>query len=88
MLARLEERRRLEAVADELNAELGALARAATEVRTSEQLLTAAYLVPRPGVDAFRGAVLELERRHPELAIACTGPWPAYSFAIADPPSG
>jgi hypothetical protein len=44
-------------------------------------LLSAAYLVPRDGVDDFRGEVVKLERSHPDLALVCTGPWPPYSFA-------
>ena len=44
-------------------------------------LLSAAYLVPRDGVDDFRGEVVKLERAHPDLALVCTGPWPPYSFA-------
>ena len=44
-------------------------------------LLSAAYLVPRDGVDDFRGHVVELERAHPDLALVCSGPWPPYSFA-------
>jgi Gas vesicle synthesis protein GvpL/GvpF len=46
---------------------------------------TASYLVPRADVAAFRGAVAALAEEDPELAIACTGPWPPYSFV---PPGG
>jgi hypothetical protein len=86
MLARLDERRRAEHVADELHRPLAALARA--EVRsvasTPQLLLSASYLVPRDAVDAFRSAVRDLERSHPDLTLACTGPWPPYSFATAE----
>jgi hypothetical protein len=85
MLDRLHEARRLARLADDLNAPLTELSRAATGVQTSSRLLSAAYLVPRSQVDEFRGAVRELEKRHPEVTLVCTGPWPPYSFATADP---
>jgi hypothetical protein len=44
------------------------------------ELLRAAYLVDQPAVGRFRSAVQRLQREHPEAALLCTGPWPAYSF--------
>jgi hypothetical protein len=44
------------------------------------ELLRASYLVERPAVVRFRDAVQALQREHPEAALVCTGPWPAYSF--------
>jgi hypothetical protein len=44
------------------------------------ELLRASYLVERPAVVRFRDAVGSLQREHPEAALVCTGPWPAYSF--------
>jgi hypothetical protein len=41
------------------------------------------YLVDEPAVDDFRRAVEALQREHPEAALVCTGPWPAYSFVEA-----
>jgi hypothetical protein len=41
------------------------------------------YLVDEPAVDDFRSAVESLQREHPEAALLCTGPWPAYSFVEA-----
>jgi hypothetical protein len=41
--------------------------------------------VPRQRVEEFRDAVRELEQRHPDVTLVCTGPWPPYSFATADP---
>ncbi|MDX6729997.1 MAG: Gas vesicle synthesis protein GvpL/GvpF, partial [Baekduia sp.] len=38
------------------------------------------YLVDEPVVGRFRNAVERLQREHPEAALLCTGPWPAYSF--------
>jgi glycosyltransferase involved in cell wall biosynthesis len=85
MLERLEERRRLERLADEVHAPLAGLAKAATGVQASARLVSAAYLVPRSGVEAFRDAVRALEQRHPDATLVCTGPWPPYSFVTADP---
>jgi gas vesicle protein GvpL/GvpF len=86
MLGRLEERRRVEQLADELHAPLAALARAETRsVGTTPQLvLSASYLVPREDLDAFQAALRELELAHPAVTIACTGPWPPYSFATVE----
>jgi hypothetical protein len=44
------------------------------------ELLRAAYLVEQPTVGHFQGAVKRLQQEHPEAALLCTGPWPAYSF--------
>jgi Gas vesicle synthesis protein GvpL/GvpF len=41
------------------------------------------YLVDEPAVAGFRNAVESLQREHPEAALLCTGPWPAYSFVEA-----
>ena len=48
--------------------------------RRAGELLTAAYLVERTHVAAFGELVGDLQDRHPELALLCTGPWPPYSF--------
>lgn len=86
MLARLDERRRAERVAAELHAPLAELAREATRsVGTTPQLLlSASYLVERETIDGFRATVGRLERAHPGLTLACTGPWPPYSFATTE----
>jgi hypothetical protein len=44
------------------------------------EVLRASYLVDQPAVERFRRAVDRLQREHPEAALLCTGPWPAYSF--------
>jgi hypothetical protein len=41
------------------------------------------FLVDEPAVPDFRRAVERLQREHPEAALLCTGPWPAYSFVEA-----
>jgi hypothetical protein len=65
-----------------LHEPLAALAVAARRwpKRAPGELLRAAYLVEQPAVGRFRGAVERLQREHPEAALLCTGPWPAYSF--------
>lgn len=86
MLGRLDRRRRAERLADEVHAPLAALARAETRTvaATPQLLLSAAYLVPREALERFQSALQELESAHPELSLACTGPWPPYSFATAE----
>jgi Gas vesicle synthesis protein GvpL/GvpF len=86
MRARLEQRRGMEQLADELHAPLAARAREATRTvgATERLLLSAAYLVPKPELEAFREAVEGVQAAHPELGIVCTGPWPPYSFATAE----
>jgi hypothetical protein len=83
MRARLDEHRQTERLAEELHAPLASLARAATKsVGGSPQLLlSGTYLVPRDALDRFEARVAELGASHPELTLACTGPWPPYSFA-------
>jgi hypothetical protein len=44
------------------------------------EVLRASYLVEQPAVPEFRSTVERLQREHPEAALLCTGPWPAYSF--------
>jgi hypothetical protein len=86
MLDRLDRRRRAERLADEVHAPLAALAKAQTRTvaATPQLLLSAAYLVPREDLERFQAALRELESAHPELSLACTGPWPPYSFATAE----
>jgi hypothetical protein len=86
MHARLQERRELEGLADEVDLPLAGLAREATRTvgATERLLLSAAYLVPEDRVTGFRELVERLQAAHPELGIVCTGPWPPYSFATAE----
>lgn len=60
--------------------ELAALGRDSATLPGPE-LLRAAYLVERSGVDAFVARVRKLQEANPELVLICTGPWPPYSFA-------
>lgn len=45
--------------------------------------VSAAFLVHRGGLASFRQQVAKLAVAHRELALLCTGPWPAYSFVSA-----
>jgi hypothetical protein len=48
--------------------------------RLQGEVLRAAYLVERDGVQAFVAEVARLQDARPELRLLCTGPWPPYSF--------
>ncbi|HLT69638.1 MAG TPA: GvpL/GvpF family gas vesicle protein [Acidimicrobiales bacterium] len=51
---------------------------------TDGLLLSAAYLVDRPGVDGLVVRARAVVAEHPGLALLCTGPWPPYHFAGVD----
>jgi hypothetical protein len=87
MVRRLQDLSRADALAAEIHAPLAEHARAANRTRSvgATALLRAAYLVPRDDVDNFKARVERAQRRHPELSLACTGPWPPYSFAALEP---
>jgi hypothetical protein len=86
LTARLAEVQAAERAAEQIHTPLAAAAGANTlnVLATPELLLSAAYLIPRADVDAFRARVRELDHEHPELTLVCTGPWPPYSFATVD----
>jgi hypothetical protein len=69
----------------ELHEPLAALAVAARcwPERAPGEPRRSSYLVDEPAVADFRRAVQRLQREHPEAALLCTGPWPAYSFVEA-----
>lgn len=48
----------------------------------------AAFLVPCERIGIFCEIVSEAANAHPELALLCTGPWPAYSFVNAGERAG
>jgi gas vesicle protein GvpL/GvpF len=75
-----------ERAAEQIHTPLAAAARASTlnVLATPDLLLSAAYLIPRSEVDAFRARVQRLDDDQPELTFVCTGPWPPYSFATVD----
>ena len=86
MRLRLKERQALERLSNELHEPLARLSRDSTVNvgATPRLLLTAAYLVERGQLEAFRDELARLQERHPELGAVCTGPWPPYSFALAE----
>ncbi len=47
--------------------------------------IAAAFLVPRDRMTAFQEIVSDVAAANPQLALLCTGPWPAYSFVGAGP---
>lgn len=57
--------------------ELAVRSRRASE---NAETLKASYLVRAHEVDRFADEVRELQDRHGELSLSCTGPWPPYSF--------
>jgi hypothetical protein len=73
---------RAETLAGELDRPLARLSVESTYqvLTTPRMLLTAAYLIDRDRVAAFRQAVKDLAMNSPDLRFLCTGPWPPYSF--------
>jgi Gas vesicle synthesis protein GvpL/GvpF len=86
MRGQLDRRRDAERLAAELHEPLAELAVETTQsvAATPRLVFSAAYLVSRANVAAFRDAVTRLQDQHPELGLVCTGPWPPYSFVTAD----
>jgi hypothetical protein len=89
MLARLEEKRQLQAqrsraevLAADVHAPLARWAAHSTRqvLVTPRLLLTAAYLVEQDRLAAFQSEVEALRKAYPNLDFLCTGPWPPYSF--------
>ncbi|MGN6217205.1 MAG: GvpL/GvpF family gas vesicle protein [Solirubrobacterales bacterium] len=78
---RLEESRRAEEAVDRVHEPLSRLARSASRSRSAPPgTLKSAYLVDRDRVEAFGEQVEALAEGIDGAAIACTGPWPPYSF--------
>jgi hypothetical protein len=84
--AKLELREREEAAGAALHGPLAALSVASKRGRdlAPGELLHAAYLVERPAVADFRTTATLLARKHPDVDLLCTGPWPPYSFVEVD----
>jgi len=75
------------ALAAELNARLQPLAADVhMQVLQSERLLlSAAYLVEKASLEAFRSQIEALRRTYPSLSFLASGPWPAYHFVSEQP---
>jgi hypothetical protein len=82
LMARREAHRRAEQEAAAVHAPLAAAAHDARlrAPAPPPAILAAAYLVDRGAVAAFRARVDALAAARADVAIACTGPWPPYSF--------
>ena len=83
--AKLARRRAAAQLGESLHTELSPLARAATYTLALEPRPTfaGAYLVERDQAVSFRSRCDEAAAAHPEVELACTGPWPPFSFAQA-----
>lgn len=82
MLDRLALHRRARELADRLSP----LAEMAREIHTrflarGNLPVLGAYLVEREKVTEFTDSVRDLDERHADIELVCTGPWPPYSFA-------
>jgi hypothetical protein len=86
MLDRVALERRARALADRLDP-LGALARDMRRriARDDDLPVRDAYLVDRGRVTAFTDSIKQLDERHGDIELVCTGPWPPYSFASEGP---
>ena len=87
VLARLDEYRRADRAAHDVHEPLAAFAcESRVRQRTpAPTLLAAAYLVERGDVARFRARVEEAAAVCPGVHVACTGPWPPYSFTEPEP---
>ena len=80
MLARLSDRTREDEAVERIHEALRPLARRHTSPSTSGGSMRAAYLVDSERLDEFTTRIEVLERDLERVSIACTGPWPPYSF--------
>lgn len=46
--------------------------------------VSAAFLVPRAGMDALLAELNQFQAENPDLTLLCTGPWPPYNFIQGD----
>jgi Gas vesicle synthesis protein GvpL/GvpF len=78
--ARLDEEHRRSQLVAQLDEPLARLSQETAGGAAGSDVFERAYLVRAEDVPAFIEAVRELEAANPELSLACTGPWPPYSF--------
>ena len=78
--ARLEEERRRSQLVAEVDEPLARLAQETAGGAAGSKVFERAYLVRDEDASTFLDTVRELQATHPELSLACTGPWPPYSF--------
>ena len=79
---KLERRRAAARLGETLHAELGHLASASTFklVGDPRPVFAGSYLVERGRVEAFRQGFEPARAARPGVELACTGPWPPFSF--------
>ena len=80
---KLERRRAAAELGEAIHREVGPLARSSTFklVTDPEPVFAGAYLVDRDDVEAFRARCDQARAARPGLELACTGPWPPFSFS-------
>jgi hypothetical protein len=86
LVDRLARTRRAMEFAERMDAALVGLARASRRqvTTTPALLLTCAYLVDRARLEGFRDRIESLGFALDGATVVCTGPWPPYSFAVAE----
>lgn len=86
MRRRLEQVEQAQALARDVHGALADLARESTcqVVARGDVVLTAAYLLPRAGVEQFRSALQAAEAEAGDVTLVLTGPWPPYSFTLLE----
>ena len=89
LAAKLDRRRTAAQVGESVDRELAPLAAASSLRITAAPRpgFAAAYLVDRPGVGQFRRRFEAVRAARPDLALACTGPWPPFSFTEPQEPA-
>ncbi len=82
LAAKLERRRAAARMGEDLHAELASLSRASRFrlIADPRPVFAGSYLVDRAQVDTFRRGFEAARAARPGLALACTGPWPPFSF--------
>ena len=81
LLARLDTARDERAAVAALHEPLAALAdESQVAVDGDPPVLKASYLIDARAVDEFRRTVDRLTAQHDRVTLACTGPWPPFSF--------
>jgi hypothetical protein len=90
LMDKLTAQRRREALAESTLACLRefAVASRLAASHSADEAVSISYLVKAGGVERFSHMVGRLQKRWPEFALSCTGPWAPYSFAtVAAPPT-
>jgi hypothetical protein len=83
LAAKLERRRAAARLGEAIHDDLGPLARASTckLVTDPQPVFAGAYLIDRDDVAGFRERCDRARTAWPGVELACTGPWPPFSFA-------